>query len=232
MIVLRKAAERGHAKLGWLDSRHTFSFGHYFDSEHMGFKSLRVINEDYIAPNRGFDTHRHNNMEILTYVLKGALEHKDSLGNGSVIRANDVQRMSAGRGIAHSEFNPSKTEEVHLLQIWILPKTEELSPSYEQKQFSSAEKRGKLALIASFLGREGSLKIHQDVEIFATILDEEDSIDYNLKPGHSAWIQVARGTMVLNGQPLQAGDGVAVTNESYLQLKNAQNAEFLLFDIQ
>jgi redox-sensitive bicupin YhaK (pirin superfamily) len=230
-MILRKSEERGRSNLGWLDSRHTFSFGDYFDPKHMSFKLLRVINEDRVAPGRGFGTHRHDNMEIISYVLRGALEHKDSLGTGSIIHANDVQRMSAGSGVAHSECNPSETEEVHFLQIWILPNMQNLLPSYEQKRFSMEEKRGRLALIASALGRDGSLRIHQDVEIYATVLDGDDSVDYAMKPERSAWVQVARGTVRLNGQQLQAGDGIALTNTRALQLDKAQDAEMVIFDI-
>jgi hypothetical protein len=232
MLTLRKAEERGRANLGWLDSRHSFSFGHYYDPEHMGFGPLRVINDDRVAPGGGFPTHPHADMEIVTYVLSGALEHKDSLGNGSVMRPGDVQRMTAGTGIRHSEFNASKADPVHLLQIWILPETQGLTPGYEQTTFAQAEKRGKLRLVGSRDGREGSVTIHQDVDLYATQLHDGGAVSHTLKAGRSAWVQVATGTATLNGDQLYPGDGVAVSEPSELELVGtSQDAEVLLFDM-
>ncbi len=232
MITLRPAQERGSAYFGWLDSRHTFSFGEYYDPNHMGFADLRVINEDKVAPGQGFTTHGHRDMEIVSYVLEGALEHKDSLGNGSVIRPGDVQRMSAGTGIMHSEFNASKTESVHFLQIWILPEQKGIEPGYEQKNFTDAEKRGKLRLVGSRDGRDGSITIHQDVNLYAALLSEGDEVSQALASGRVAWLQVARGAVQLNGQTLTAGDGAAISNESNITLRGmAEDAEVLLFDM-
>lgn len=232
MLTLRKAEERGRANFGWLDSRHSFSFGHYYDPEHMGFGSLRVINDDRVAPGGGFPTHPHANMEIVTYVLAGALEHKDSLGNGSVIRPGDVQRMTAGTGIRHSEFNASRTEPVHLLQIWILPEQQGLTPGYEQTTFAEADKRGKLRLIGSRGGRDGSVTIHQDVDLYATLLDDGQGVSHALAAGRQAWVQVAQGTATLNGDQLYPGDGVAVTEAGKLDLVGTSaDAEILLFDM-
>ena len=231
MITVRKAQERGHARHGWLDSFHTFSFAGYHDPEHMGFRALRVINEDRVQPRRGFDTHSHRDMEIVTYVLGGALRHEDSLGTGSVIRPGDVQRMSAGTGVSHSEFNHSATELVHLLQIWILPEREGLAPSYEQKHFPSEERRGVLRLVASRDARSGSIRIHQDVDLYASLLGEGESLSHALRPGRHAWLQVARGHCTLNGSPLEAGDGAAVSGEATLRLTGATDAEILLFDL-
>jgi hypothetical protein len=231
MITVRKAQERGHARHGWLDSFHTFSFADYHDPEHMGFRALRVINEDRVQPRRGFDTHSHRDMEIVTYVLEGALEHKDSLGTGSVIRPGDVQRMSAGTGVSHSEFNHSATELVHLLQIWLLPEREGLAPSYEQKHFPNEERNGVLRLVASRGARDGSLRIHQDVDLYATVLREGESLSHTLRPGRHTWLQVARGRCELNGVPLELGDGAAVSDETSLRLAQARDAELLLFDL-
>ena len=231
MLTLRKASDRGRADFGWLDSRHTFSFGDYHDPAHMGFGPLRVINDDRIAAGGGFPTHPHRNMEIVTYVLDGALEHKDSLGTGSVIRPGDVQRMTAGTGIRHSEFNASKTEPVHLLQIWMLPEATGLQPSYEQKHFPAAEKLGTLRLVASRDGRNGSVTIHQDADLYAVILGDGDNVLHDLKPGRIAWLQVARGTATLNGARLDAGDGVAIETAGALELAGDKDAEVLLFNM-
>ena len=232
MLTLRRAEERGRANFGWLDSRHTFSFGHYFDPEHMGFGPLRVINDDRVAPGGGFPTHAHSDMEIISYVLAGALEHKDSLGTGSVIRPGDVQRMSAGTGIRHSEFNASRSEPVHFLQIWILPNKEGLAPGYQQKTFTAEAKRGRLRLVGSRDGRDGSVTIHRDVDLYAGILGEGDGITHELAAGRSAWLQVARGSVSLNGQQLSAGDGAAIETAGAISLAgNSVEAEILLFDM-
>lgn len=232
MITIRPAQDRGTANFGWLDSRHTFSFGEYHDSNHMGFADLRVINEDKVTPGKGFATHGHQDMEIISYVLEGALEHKDSIGTGSVIRPGDVQRMSAGSGIRHSEYNASKTEPVHFLQIWILPEQKGIEPGYEQKNFAIAEKQGKLRLVGSRDGRDGSITIHQDVDLYAAALSEGESVNHAFAPGRVAWLQVARGTVQLNDQALTAGDGVAIAHESLITLQgSAQDAEVLLFDM-
>ncbi|MBN9276405.1 MAG: pirin family protein [Hyphomicrobium sp.] len=230
-LALRKSEERGKANFGWLDSKHSFSFGHYYDPAHMGFGPLRVINEDRVAPGGGFPTHPHSNMEIISYVLEGALEHKDSIGTGSVIRPGDVQRMTAGSGVRHSEFNASKTEPVHFLQIWIIPEKEGLKPSYEQKSFSTEEKRGQLRLIGSRDGRDGSVTIHQDVSLYATVLKAGDAITHTIAEGRGAWVQVARGAAKLNGTELKAGDGVAVGQSGALTLEGVDDGEVLLFDM-
>jgi hypothetical protein len=232
MITIRSAQDRGVANFGWLDSRHTFSFGNYYDPNNMGFADLRVINEDKVTPGQGFGTHGHRDMEIISYVLEGALEHKDSIGTGSVIRPGDVQRMSAGTGIQHSEFNASKTEPVHFLQIWILPETKGIEPGYEQKTFSEEEKRGTLRLVGSRDGRDGSITIHQDVNLYATALQEGETVNHPLAEGRVAWLQVVRGAVQLNDQPLTAGDGAAISEESSIRLQGAStDAEVLLFDM-
>jgi redox-sensitive bicupin YhaK (pirin superfamily) len=232
MIAVRHSAERGSAHLGWLESRHTFSFGDYYDAEHMGFGPLRVINEDRVKPGAGFGTHGHRDMEIISYVLEGALEHKDSIGTGSVMRPGDVQRMSAGTGIRHSEFNHSKDEPVHFLQIWLLPEKEGLPPSYEQKAFSNADKRGQLRLIASRDGRNGSVTVHQDAEIFAAVLNKGETVSYALPNGRNAWVQVARGAVKLNGKNLAAGDGSGVKEVATLEISGvSEESEILLFDL-
>jgi len=233
MVTIRPAARRGRTQIDWLDSRHTFSFGDYQDPAQMGFRTLRVINDDRVAPAAGFGMHGHRDMEIITYVLDGALEHRDSLGTGEVLRRGDVQRMTAGTGIRHSEFNPSKTEPVHLLQIWLLPQQRGLVPDYEQKNFSEADKRGRLRLIAAPDARDGALAIHQDVELFASVLGPNERATYDLRDGRSAWLQVARGQVALNGRSLADGDGAAVTDEKQLDLKTGEGAgaEFLLFDL-
>lgn len=232
MLTLRRAEERGRADFGWLDSRHSFSFGRYYDPAHMGFGPLRVINDDRVAAGGGFATHPHADMEIISYVLEGALAHEDSLGTGSVIKPGDVQRMSAGTGIQHSEFNASKTEPVHFLQIWILPERKGLEPSYEQKAFSDEEKRGKLRLVGSRDGRDGSVTIHRDVDLYAGLLDEEKAVTHTLKSGRIAWVQVARGTARLNGEQLHPGDGVAIEEAGEIELAGtSKDAEVLLFDM-
>ena len=231
MITIRKSEERGHFDLGWLDTYHTFSFDQYYDPAHMHFRSLRVINEDRVVPAKGFPTHSHRDMEIITYILSGELEHRDSMGNGSVIRPGDVQRMSAGTGVAHSEFNPSQTQPVHLLQIWILPRARNLPPGYEQKYFSEEERRGRLRLVASEDGRDGSVTIQQDARLYATILEPGSSIEHTLADKRYAWIQVARGNLNVNGHELNQGDGAAVSNEHQVQLTANDGAELLLFDL-
>jgi redox-sensitive bicupin YhaK (pirin superfamily) len=231
MITLRRADERGRFDHGWLDTRHTFSFADYHDPQHMGFRGLRVLNEDRVRPGRGFPTHGHQDMEIISYVLEGALEHKDSMGTGSIIRPGDVQRMSAGTGVLHSEFNPSTREPVHFLQVWILPETRGLPPSYEQKHFPEAEKAGRLRLIASRDGRDGSVTIHHDASVYATVLPPGTSVTHALGEGRHAWLQVARGAVTLNGLPLGAGDGAAVSREPALTLAAAEPAELLVFDL-
>ena len=232
MITIRPANERGKANFGWLDSKHTFSFGSYHDPKHMGFSNLRVINEDKVSPNQGFGTHSHQNMEIISYVLSGELEHKDSIGNGSVIRPGDVQRMSAGSGIAHSEFNGSDRDLVHFLQIWIVPDTTGIQPSYEQKHFPVSEKQGKLKLVASRDGRDGSVTIHQDANLYVAVLDNGDRTTHHTALERSIWIQVAKGAIQVNGNALNTGDGAAITQETALELvATTDNTEILLFDL-
>ena len=231
MIKIRKASERGHVQLDWLDTYHTFSFDQYYDPKHMSFRSLRVINEDRVAPGRGFPPHSHRDMEIVTYILEGALRHQDSMGNGSVITPGEVQRMSAGTGVTHSEANPSKDKPVHLLQIWILPARRNRQPEYEQKMFAEEEKKNSLRLIASSSGRQGSVTIHQDTEIYATILDSNQSIEHQLDANRYAWVQVARGAVNINGLSLGQGDGAAISEESSLHLAGQTRSEVLLFDL-
>ncbi len=232
MIDLRRAQERGHAQHGWLDSFHSFSFADYYDPTHMGFGPLRVINEDRVQPARGFGTHGHRDMEIISYVLEGELAHKDSMGNGSVIRPGDVQRMSAGTGVQHSEFNPSATNPVHFLQIWIEPAQRGVQPGYEEKRFEADSKRGKLRLIASNDGREGSVRIHQDATLYATVLDGDPVLTHTLAPGRRAYVHVARGEVSVNGQPLKAGDALkAWGGEPAVRLESGRGAEVLLFDL-
>jgi quercetin 2,3-dioxygenase len=231
MQNIRRAAERGHANHGWLDSYHTFSFADYFDPEHVSFGSLRVINEDRVQPGKGFGTHGHKDMEIISYVLEGALSHQDSMGTGSVIRPGDVQRMSAGTGVMHSEFNPSSAEPAHFLQIWIVPKFTGIRPSYEQKFFSAEEKRGRLRVIASPEGRDDSVTIHQDALLYSTLLDGAEQAAHTLAPGRRAFVHVARGKVTANDQPLSAGDALQVTGETQLILQKGENAEVLLFDL-
>jgi redox-sensitive bicupin YhaK (pirin superfamily) len=231
MITLRKAIDRGHANHGWLDSYHTFSFANYYDPDHMGFRSLRVINEDYVAPSKGFPTHSHRDMEIITYVLDGALEHRDSMGNRAVIRPGEVQRMTAGTGVTHSEYNHSPSEDVHLLQIWLLPNQRDLEPGYEQKEYSHEEKRGKLRLVASQDGRNGSVTVHQDVNLYSTILNEGEQVIYPIEQGRRLWVQVARGSVLLNGHLLSQGDAAALETEETLELIGHDAAEVLVFDL-
>ena len=232
MITIRPASERGHADHGWLNTYHSFSFSDYYDPKNMGFRSLRVINEDYVAPGRGFGTHPHRDMEIITYVLEGALAHKDSMGNGSTMRPGDVQRMSAGTGVLHSEINASRSEPVHLLQIWILPSTDGIKPSYEQKTYSDAEKLNQLRLVAAPNGKDGAVDIHQDARVFAARLEKGKSLRHNLGSGRAAWIQAISGEIEVNGKILNAGDGAAVENESDLSLTGKDDlSEFLLFDL-
>jgi quercetin 2,3-dioxygenase len=230
-IMIRPAHERGHADHGWLDTWHTFSFSEYYDPRFMGFRALRVINEDFVAPGRGFPTHGHRDMEIITYVLEGALEHRDSLGTGSVIRPGDVQRMSAGTGVRHSEANPSKTEPLHLLQIWIEPAKTGIEPGYEQRAFTDEDKRGRLRLVASPDGAEGSVTIHQDARVYATVLGPGQQVVHRLGTGRHAWVHAARGSLRLGDQHLGAGDGAAVSAETTVTLVGEQNAEALLFDL-
>jgi hypothetical protein len=231
MIQVRKSEDRGHANHGWLDSHHTFSFADYHDPAHVQFSVLRVINEDRVAPGEGFPTHGHRDMEIVSYVLEGGLEHKDSLGTGSVIRPGDVQRMSAGTGVRHSEFNASKSELVHFLQIWILPQTNSIAPGYEQKHFAPADLIGRLRLIASPDGRDGSVTIHQDALLYAAKLDGAMNVSHTLAAGRRAYVHVARGSVVLNGTPLATGDGELIENETQLRLEQGRDAEVLVFDL-
>ena len=231
MITLRRADERGHFDHGWLDTYHTFSFSAYHDPRHMGFRQLRVINDDRVRGGHGFPPHPHRDMEIVTYVLEGALEHRDDMGNGSVIRPGDVQRMSAGTGVVHSEFNPSKTDLVHLLQIWILPRQRGLAPGYEQKAFADEALRDTLRVIAAPDGHEGAVTINQDVTLYASRLSAGAAVEHRLAPGRFAWLHVARGAAHLNGTPLVAGDGVAVSDEAALTVHAGEPAEILLFDL-
>ncbi len=231
MQMFRPSEERGHANFGWLDSRHSFSFGHYYDPKHIGFGALRVINEDRVIAGAGFDTHGHKDMEIISYVLEGALEHKDSIGTGSVIRPGDVQRMSAGSGIRHSEYNHSESDPVHFLQIWIVPERDGLTPSYEQIAFPAADRRNTLRLLGSRDGRDGALTIHQDVDLYGSLLDTGSAVTFDLREGRKAWIQIARGTVEANGQPLYAGDGLGVLDAGEIAVTATDDAEFLLFDL-
>jgi len=231
LISLRKAQDRGHANYGWLDTWHTFSFGDYYDPAHMGFSVLRVINDDRVAPGAGFPTHGHRDMEILSYVIEGALEHADSMGNSSVIRAGEVQRMSAGTGVTHSECNASKTEPVHFLQIWLLPEEQGLEPGYEQRRFDIQDKRNTLQLIASPDGREESLTIHQAVSVFAGYLTSADRIVHRLAANTRAYVHVAGGALSLNGQSLNAGDGARIGDEAKIELGSDSQGELLLFEL-
>jgi redox-sensitive bicupin YhaK (pirin superfamily) len=231
MIKVRPASERGHADHGWLNSYHTFSFADYYDPQHMGFRALRVINEDRVEPARGFGKHPHRDMEIISYVLEGSLEHRDSLGTGSVIRPGDVQRMSAGSGVTHSEFNGSPTEPVHFLQIWLLPERQGIPPSYEQKTFTPEAQRGRLLLVASPDGRDGSLVIHTDARLYAGRLEASDRVELPLAQGRHGWVQVARGQVQLNGKDLSSGDGAAVSDEAAVQLTASAPSEVLVFDL-
>jgi len=232
MITVRKAEERGHFDFGWLNTYHSFSFGDYYDPKHTRFRTLRVINEDFVQPGHGFPTHGHRDMEIVTYILQGALEHRDSMGTGSVIRRGDAQRMSAGTGVTHSEANPSPDEPVHLLQIWIFPNQQNLQPEYEERKFSDDEKQNRLRLIVSPDGSDGSVKIHQDAKIFASLLDNGQEVVHSLEMGRSAWVQVAAGSVKLNEVALEQGDGAAVSQESQLRVTAEGPAEVLLFDLK
>ena len=232
MISVRKAQERGVSRISWLDSRHTFSFSDYYDPQHMGFRSLRVINDDRVAPAGGFGTHGHRDMEIITYVLDGALAHSDSLGTGSVIRPGDVQKMSAGTGIRHGEFNHSKTEPVHFLQIWIIPDREGVAPGYQQLSFPRESRLGKLLLVASNEAREGLIHIQQDAKMYVAVLESTDQrVTHELAPGRHAWIHVATGSVTVNGQSLSAGDGAAIVAESQIEITGSPSGEVLLFDL-
>ena len=231
MLTRRPASERGRTRLEWLDSYHTFSFNQYYDPRHMGFRALRVINDDRVTPGAGFGTHSHRDMEILTYVVEGALAHRDSLGTGSVIRPGELQRMSAGLGISHSEYNYSGDEPVHFLQIWVLPRKNGAQPEYEQRSFPNEERRGRLRLIAAGDGRDGAVTVHQDVDLFAALLEPGEQVTQSLRPGRHAWLQVARGALTVNGVSLQAGDGLAASDEPRLEIAAAQPSEFLLFDL-
>jgi redox-sensitive bicupin YhaK (pirin superfamily) len=231
MLEIRKSEERGHANHGWLESKHSFSFASYYDPRHTGFGPLLVINEDRVAPGMGFGTHAHRDMEIISYVLSGALEHKDSIGNGSVLRPGDVQRMSAGTGVRHSEFNPSPEELVHLLQIWIEPAVTGIAPGYEEKHFDAASKRGRLRLIASSDGRDGSVIIHQDAAVYAALLDGVERATHALAAGRKAYVHVARGGVKVNGHALGGGDAVKISGEPAITLNNGEDAEVLLFDL-
>jgi redox-sensitive bicupin YhaK (pirin superfamily) len=231
MIMLRRGEDRGATKLRWLDSRHTFSFGDYYDRQNMGFGTLRVINEDRVVPGAGFPTHSHSDMEIITYVLEGALAHKDSTGTSSVIRPGEVQRMSAGTGISHSEYNDSQTEPVHFLQIWIVPNETGLMPGYEQRAFRFDENRGRWTLVASKEGRDDSVTVHQDVEVWAARFVAGQQAAFRLKPGRRAWVQIVRGGATLNGVSLRAGDGAAASQEEVLEFIAVENAELLIFDL-
>ena len=231
MITIRKSDERGVANFGWLDSRHTFSFGEYHDPQHMGFRTLRVINDDLISGGQGFGTHPHRDMEIISYVVEGALEHRDSMGNGDVIRPGDVQVMTAGTGLTHSEFNPDPKTTTRLLQIWIMPEKRGIKPRYDQKTFPAAEKKNRLKLLVSHDGRDGSLAIHQDAAMFASILDAGKNLHHEISPGRHAWIQVVTGEIEVNGITLSRGDGAAVSNEKLLTLRSVIAAEVLLFDL-
>jgi quercetin 2,3-dioxygenase len=231
MITIRNRDDRGHAQHGWLDSHHTFSFADYFDPEHMGFRSLRVINDDRVSPGQGFGAHRHRDMEIISYVLEGALEHKDSMGTGSVIRPGDVQRMSAGSGVVHSEFNASKTEPVHFLQIWLIPAERNIDPSYEQKTFTNADKQGKLRVVASPDGRDGSITVHTDAVVHAGLFEEGETAELALDKSRHVWVHVARGKVRVNGHELQAGDGAALSEEAAVRIEGVEGGEVLVFDL-
>jgi redox-sensitive bicupin YhaK (pirin superfamily) len=231
MIAFRDRMARGQSRTGWLDSRHTFSFGHYQDPTHMGFRSLRVINEDRVIPGAGFPRHGHKDMEIISYVLEGALQHKDSLGNGTVIRPGEVQRMSAGAGILHSEFNPSQAEPVHFLQIWIIPDRAGLPPSYEQKAYPIEERRGQLRLVAAPAGLDGTVTVHQDARLFLANLEADERVVHELERGRGLWLHLARGIVTVNGTEMREGDGAAVEDERAIAIEADTDAEFLLFDL-
>jgi len=231
MLLIRRADDRGRANLGWLDSRHTFSFADYNDPRYMGFGPLRVINEDRVQPGKGFGTHGHRDMEIISYVLEGELEHRDSMGNGSVIRRGDLQRMTAGTGVEHSEFNPSKTERVHFFQIWVIPDRRGLAPGYEEKHFDDAAKRGRLTLVASHDGREGSVVIHQHADLYSALLAPGEEVAHAMERTSKGWVQVASGAITVNDEQLTAGDGAAIAYEENIVIRSSANSEFLLFDM-
>ena len=232
MITVRKSDDRGTGRHGWLTTRHTFSFANYYDPEHMGFRDLRVINEDIVAPGRGFGAHHHDNMEIISIVMEGALAHKDSTGGDGVLRRGEVQRMSAGTGVTHSEFNGSQTEPVHFFQIWLMPEKDGIKPGYEQKLFPDDERRGKLRLLVAPGGKDGALNIHQDASLYTSILDKGQSVEHKLEPGRAAWIQVARGSVDVNGTALKQGDGAAIEDETALRISSSDGqSEILLFDL-
>jgi len=231
MTTIRRASDRGHAQHGWLDSHHTFSFADYHDPRHMGFSALRVINEDRVAPGQGFGAHSHKDMEIISYVLEGKLEHKDSIGTGSVIEPGDVQRMSAGTGVRHSEFNGSKTDPVHFLQIWILPDKSGHAPGYEEKRFTDEDKRGRLRLVASSDGRDGSVTVHQDMSLFAGLFDQGERATFEVIPGRTAWVHVARGEVTVNGEVLRAGDALSTEAAGPLAIAGGTASEVLVFDL-
>jgi redox-sensitive bicupin YhaK (pirin superfamily) len=231
MLRVRRSGDRFHTKIGWLDSRHTFSFAEHYDPDHMGFRALRVINEDRVKGGSGFGTHGHRDMEIISYVLEGQLAHKDSMGTGSTIVPGDVQRMSAGSGVMHSEENPSRSEPVHFLQIWILPEARRLPPSYQQKHFSEEDRRNRLRPVASRTGGDGALELHQDVTLYAGLLDAGQSVTQELAPGRHAWVQVARGAVKVNGETLKAGDGAAISEETRVAISAESPSEVLLFDL-
>ncbi|WP_236010495.1 pirin family protein [Candidatus Laterigemmans baculatus] len=230
-MEIRKASDRGAADHGWLRTFHTFSFGSYHDRNHMSFRSLRVMNEDWVAPGQGFGTHPHRDMEIVTYVLEGALEHRDSMGNGEVLKPGEFQRMTAGTGITHSEFNPSDSEPVHLYQIWLLPERKGLEPSYEQKRFPEEERHNRWQRVASRDAADGALRIHQDAQIYLAELDAGQRLSHSLEAGRHAWLQVLRGAVTLNGQPLATSDGAAISDESELAIEATEPAELMLFDL-
>lgn len=231
MIAVRKSEERGTGRHGWLTTHHTFSFANYYDPKFMGFRELRVINEDTVAPGRGFGAHQHENMEIISIVMEGALAHRDSTGGDGVLRRGEVQRMSAGTGVVHSEFNGSESEPVHFFQIWIMPERDGILPGYEQKLFPEEERRGKLRLLVAPGGEEGALNIHQDARLYSAILDEGQRVEHALAAGRGAWVQVARGSVEVNGQTLQAGDGAAIEDEAAIAIAATSAAEVLLFDL-
>ncbi|MEN3293891.1 MAG: quercetin 2,3-dioxygenase [Burkholderiales bacterium] len=231
MLELRRSEERGHANHGWLDSYHSFSFADYYDPQHMGFGPLRVINEDRVNGGEGFGTHGHRDMEIITYVLDGELAHKDSMGNGSVIRPGDVQRMSAGTGVRHSEYNHAQDRQTHFLQIWIEPNVSGIAPGYEEKRFDAAQKRGRLRLIASPDGTDGSVVVHQDAKVYAGLFDADERASISLKPGRRAYVHVARGTVSVNGTELKAGDALKAVDETRIELGQGRQAEVLVFDL-
>lgn len=231
MYQLRKASERGHANYGWLDTYHTFSFSSYYDPQHMRFRNLRVMNEDFVAPGQGFGTHPHNDMEIVTYVLQGALEHRDSMGNGEVLRPGEFQRMSAGTGITHSEFNPSAAEPTHLYQIWLLPERKGIEPSYEQKKFDLGERTNRLRLVASPNGEEGSLTIHTQAKIYLSTVQSQKSVYLAIPPEKHIWLQQMRGTGVVGGYSLAAGDGLAISDEAMMEYQATSESEILVFEL-